>query len=187
MVFFVYTHVTRYLKPGDGLYLQAPSASTRITAQNHVGKGEALEMGTPSLIYFQQLGYHQNEVCAVIFQQNEGYLAGVGRVLASFLKKVRLVNGFTICPAPNYNEGEIICNGFGDVVAQFIQRHKEMKPVPFQSPPSPFYIYPAVEGQEEEFTYYVTAYGNNITIRVNNYEAKSEEMTIEEFYQLCNA
>ena len=162
------------------------SRDTHTRAQNHVSEGDALEMGTSSLIYFQEPGYHHTEVYAVIYQQNEGYLTGVGRVLASFLKKVKLVNGFTLCPAPNYNEGEIICNGFDDVVAQFIRRHKEVKPVPFQSPPSPFYIFPAVEGQEEEFTYYVTNNGNSITIRVNNYEAKSEEMTIEEFYQLCN-
>ena len=130
-------------------------------------------------------------ICAVIYQQNDGYLAGVGRVLASFLKKVRFThcNSFTHPDPPNYTEGDIVCNGFNDLVAQFIQSHKEVNPAPFQSPPAPFYIYPAVEGQEEEFTYYVESndYHGNISIRVNNYEGKSEEMTIEQFYELCNA
>ena len=33
-----------------------------------------------------------------------------------------MVDGFDMVPvaSSNYNEGDIICNGFGDVVAQFI-------------------------------------------------------------------
>ena len=104
-------------------------------------------MGTSSLIYFQQrYSNSETHIYAVIYQQNDGYLAGVDHILASFLKKVKFVNGFQVFPAPNYNESEIICNGFDDLVAQFIKRHKEIKPVPFQSPPAPLYVYPAVTG-----------------------------------------
>ena len=81
---------------------------------------------------------------------------------------------------------------FDDLVARFIQKHKEVKSVPFESElPSPFYIYPAVRGQEAEFTYYVTCntfnFRTGITVRVDNTEGKSAEMSVEEFYQLCNA
>ena len=146
-------------------------------------------METSSLIYFQEACTNgETWISAVVYQKGDGSLAGVGRVLASFLKKVRTES------APNYDEGDIICSGFGDLVANFIQMHKEVKPVPFQSPPAPFLIYPAINGQKEEFTYYVTFKETSSligfstqgsTITVENNEQKSGEMTIEEFHQQC--
>lgn len=112
----------------------------------------------------------------------------------TFLKAVKMVNGFDMVQAENYNEDDIICNGFGDVVAQFIQKHKEeVEPVhgdgwkkPFQL----FDIYPAVSGQEQEYTYYVTydVENSSFTVKVDSYheDEQHEEMSLEQFEQLCN-
>ena len=126
----------------------------------------------------------------VIYQHWDGYLAMVGRTLATFLKSVKVVNGFDLAAVASYNEGDIICNGFGDVVAQFIQKHKEIKEVPFDFPPAAFCIYPAVSGQREEYTYYVTyeKVNNVFTVKVDSVhdDEQYEEMSLVQFEHLCN-
>lgn len=149
-------------------------------------------MGTRSLIYFQE---KQNDgtivIYLVIYQHWDGYLAVVGRTLATFLKAVKVVNGLDAAAvAVNYNEADIVCNGFGDVVAQFVQKHKEIKEVPFDFPPASFYIEPAVGGQGEEYTYHVTydKVNNVFTVKVDSVhdDEQYEEMSLVQFEQLCN-
>ena len=102
-------------------------------------------MGTRSLIYFQEKRSDGTIVIyMVIYQQFDGYLAGVGNTLMTFLKAVKMVNRFEMLCEANYTEHDIVCNVFDDVVAQFVQKHKaEVRPVdgpdwrpPFQT----FYI-----------------------------------------------
>ena len=79
-------------------------------------------METPLLIYFKE----GTLISAVVYQKFNGSLAGVGRVLASFLKEVMMTRH-----PPNYDKDDIICTGFGHLVANFIQMHKEVKPAHF--------------------------------------------------------
>ena len=76
------------------------------------------------------------------------------------------------------------------MVAQFIQKHKEIKEVPFDFPPTSFYICPAVSGEREEYTYYVTydKVNNVFTIKVDSVhdDEQYEEMSLVQFEQLCN-
>ena len=151
-------------------------------------------MGTRSLIYFQE---KRNDgiivIYIVIYQQYDGYLAVVGRTLATFLKAVKMVNGFAMAPEVNYSEGDIICNGFGDVVAQFIQQHKQVKEVPYDFLPATFDIYPAVYDQYvlQDYDYYVTydRVNNTFTVKVDSYDEEEQyeaEMSVEQFAQLCD-
>ena len=111
----------------------------------------------------------------------------------TFLKAVKMVNGFEMLCEANYTEGDIVCNGFGDVVAQFVQKHKaEVRPVdgPDWQPRFPtFTIWPAVSGDREEYTYYVTydVEKNAFTVKVDYAYAVNQfgEMSLEQFEWLC--
>ncbi|MHA2064318.1 MAG: hypothetical protein ACXABY_08055 [Candidatus Thorarchaeota archaeon] len=132
-------------------------------------------MGTRSLIYFQERDSDGTIVIyVVIYQQWDGYpQGGVGERLATFLKNAVLVNGVPY-PAPEMKEEKFMCNGFDDLVARFIRKHKEDKA-------GGFYIYPAIPNQDQDYNYYVTNTDDGIKVKVN----KSPEMTIDEFYKMC--
>ena len=130
-----------------------------------------------SLIFFQYLYKEEVSIEAVVYQQWSGDLEGVGCTLATFLNNV--VIGPIEYPKPEYKKNAILCNGFDDVVARYIRMHREDKSY------HPFYIYPAIAGQKEEYNYYVT-YKNDaesISVKVND----SNEMSIDEFLELCAA
>ena len=66
-------------------------------------------MSTRSLIYFQVKRQDGSIVIyIVIYQHCDGYLAVVGHSLATFLKAVKLVNGFDTVAEQNFSEGIII-------------------------------------------------------------------------------
>ena len=107
-----------------------------------------------------------------------------------------MVNGFDMLCEVNYMEDDIVCDGIGNVVAQFVQKHKKdvVKPVdagddwrpPFQS----FLIEPAVSGEAaEEYTYYVTydVEKNAFTVKVDSAHEYNQygEMSLEQFERLC--
>ena len=49
----------------------------------------------------------------------------------------------------------------------------------------PFLIYPAVSGQKEEFTYYVTfdSVNKSFTVQVDNCDDVTVDMPVEQFFQ----
>ena len=112
--------------------------------------------GTKSLIFFGG----DAAIYAVIYQQWNGDLQGVGHTLAKFLQW--------------WNEN-VHDQDFGSIVASFITNTKE------NSPGHPFYFCPAVADQAEEYNYFVTSNGEKLSIRVNN----SAEMSVEEFQEMC--
>jgi hypothetical protein len=129
-------------------------------------------MGTRSLLVFQERYGDKLLVYVIIYQQYDGYPSGVGKMLSTFLKKVRLINGIR---GGEPDPEKIECNGFDDLVARFIRLHKKDEP-------GNFYIVPEQSGYGEEFTYYVTFInGKDLSVKVN----ESEEMTLDQFEEFC--
>lgn len=134
-------------------------------------------MGTTSLIYFQEKRADGTIVIYVIvYQHFDGYLSGVGRNLATFLTAVKMVNGFDMVSEANYNEGDIICNGFGDLAAQYIKKYEKENPRICET---------SCVGDREEFTYYVTYNTTSgcLTVKLDGFDV---EMSPKQFEQLCN-
>ena len=73
-------------------------------------------MGTRSIIYFRDR--HGNNY-AIIYQQYDGYLVGVGKELAEFLLNIVVVNGISKLSAP-----KIAGNGAGCIAAQYVSLKK---------------------------------------------------------------
>ncbi len=73
-------------------------------------------MGTRSTIKF----YEGNDPLLSVYTQYDGYISGVGRDLANFLKDIKVVNGYgskdTIFNA---------ANGMGCLAAQYLARFKD--------------------------------------------------------------
>jgi hypothetical protein len=69
-------------------------------------------MGTRSTVTF--IDEWSNAPLCTIYQQYDGYLEGVGKILAEFLQGIEVVNG--IRP----NETRRIANGMGCLAAQYI-------------------------------------------------------------------
>ena len=77
-------------------------------------------MGTRSTIAFIPKKEGKEEKPLVrIYQQFDGYIDGVGHDLANFLKSRKICNGIPI------GTDDILANGFGDLVAQYIAETKE--------------------------------------------------------------
>ena len=111
-----------------------------------------------------------------VYQHWNGMLEGCGRALATFLKDVVLViNGIQINPESECKENMIVCNGFCDLVARFIRKHKE-------DMPGDLYINSAVDSME--FNYYVINTDEGIRIKVEHDTIKAV-MSIDQFVDLC--
>jgi hypothetical protein len=135
-------------------------------------------MGTHSLIIVQhqpqstQSAQHKPEIYAVIYQQYDGYLDGVGQLLYNLLRNVRVVNGI---PAGDTRD---VANGPGclaaRIVAFFKNKSKNANRAGFRAngisgpewaggcyllAPSKFSA-----GLEEEWNYYITVKGEEEVI-----------------------
>lgn len=114
---------------------------------------------------------------AVVEQKYDGYLGGVGRTLAKFLQSVQLVNWIQVS---RYSQENVVaCNGFGDLVAQFIKKNKSSMVV--QADPH----------ATSEYTYHVTYTARGIRVLVKSYNWEDEgiemccEISIDEFLEMC--
>jgi hypothetical protein len=117
-------------------------------------------MGTRSVIYFQERRKNGRIVIyAVVYQQYDGYLSGVGKELATFLKAVKFIELMVGLVVEPENVDMIICNGFGDLVARFIQKFK--KDAPYK-----FYVSSATLDQDQEYSYYVVNTDEGIRVKV---------------------
>lgn len=76
-------------------------------------------MGTRSTITFYEKRKDKIIPIVNIYQQYDGYLEGVGKVLCEWLKNKILVNGFTPYDVEN------VANGVGCLTAQFIEQNKK--------------------------------------------------------------
>ncbi|CAE7573170.1 unnamed protein product [Symbiodinium natans] len=101
-------------------------------------------MGTGGLVVFRsaEKGARRG-VYACIYFQCDGYYTSLGVRLAEFLKTCKLVNGLSGEP----DDGKIICNGFGCLVAQFISH--------FKTGAGHLYMFPTDCKLEMEFVYIV--------------------------------
>ena len=131
-------------------------------------------MGTRSIISFILKDLDGNEsVLTEIFQQNDGYLEGVGRSLCEWLLTKKIINGIGI----NQYTDEY-ANGYGDLAAQYVRDFKERGP-------GNLYITSSYDKDWIDYNYEVvcdlkdysflsegTPANNVITIRVNNFGEK---------------
>jgi hypothetical protein len=130
------------------------------------------KMGTRSLIYFEEVDAEGNvTVYVVIYQQYDGYPEGVGATLASFLKRMRIVNGYN----SNDEKSGNVANGFDCLIPQFIAQEKKGI--------GNFYIYPAntQPGGDIDWVYRVQDTSEGIKIRVWD----KDPISINEFCEMC--
>lgn len=73
-------------------------------------------MGTRSTVKF----YEDNDPLLSVYQQYDGYISGVGRELAEFLKPIEVVNGF----GGDMKAGTH-ANGMGCLAAQYVAENKK--------------------------------------------------------------
>jgi hypothetical protein len=100
-------------------------------------------MGTRSLTYV--FDHHNNDVLTCIYRQYDGYIAGHGLEIASYLSKFTIVNGL------GARDEEIkIANGMGCLSAQLIGHLKAGEA-------GNIYIYPPLLNQDcgQEYEYHV--------------------------------
>ena len=75
-------------------------------------------MGTRSTVKFYS-EFNEDECIAAVYQQFDGYISGVGRSLAEFLKAKTMINGIGV----NQDMPEF-ANGMGCLAAQFVREFK---------------------------------------------------------------
>ena len=102
-------------------------------------------MGTGGLVLFRSVRGGKPAVYACIYFQCDGYYQSLGVRLAEFLMSCKLVNGLGLPSADD--EGKIICNGFGCLVAQFVAQ--------FKTRPGHLYFFPADGKLDMEYVYVV--------------------------------
>lgn len=95
-------------------------------------------MGTRSTITFYRAEEDVRVPYTTIYQQNDGYIDGVGKELCEWLSKQTMINGISDYGIPN------ICNGVGDLIAQYIAR--------FKNGVGDLYVYPT--GKMEDYCDY---------------------------------
>lgn len=116
-------------------------------------------MGTRSTIKFLS-EWGKNEPILTIYQQYDGYISGVGRDLAKFLKKKTVINGISSQTMKNY------ANGMGCLAAQYLKSiKKEIGGV-----------YCTWPEDEQEFNYTVRLEDGQIKISVDDFDGTPEEL-----------
>lgn len=144
-----------------------------------------------SIIYFQERRNASIAINAVIYQECNGSLEGVGHALACFLEKVLLVSTMEIGPEAESRGDRIVCYGFGDLVARFVKKLKKDKR-------GDFYLHPATADQKESIIYYVTNTREGIVVQIQGMQcenvtlerssenhSRTIEMCVDDFIRLC--
>lgn len=102
-------------------------------------------MGTRSTIVFKA----NDKPVLTLYKQFDGYINGLGKEIAHFLKEVKLVNGI-----PYGKENELIANGIGDLALLFVKEMKEhsgnLYAIPYEKFGVESYNY-QIEGKTDEF------------------------------------
>ena len=125
-------------------------------------------MGTRSLVVLQEKQENGSIIrYVVIYEQYDGDLLNIGLKLATFLKSIRVVNGFHL-------GDKDVANGVGCLAAQYIAQNK--------TGPGGFYIDDSNRALDEEFVYIVT-YDAKLKQITVNFDGK--EMTVNDFYNIC--
>lgn len=107
-------------------------------------------MGTRSLTIVEEVG--GAEIC-VLYRQYDGYPAGHGAELKSFLEGLQIVNGLGL------GDQKRMANGMDCLAAQLIAH--------FKTEPGGFYLYPAGSRDcGEEYIYTVYTDGGKLMVRV---------------------
>jgi hypothetical protein len=131
-------------------------------------------MGTRSLTYV--FDHHNNDVLTCIYRQYDGYIAGHGLEIASYLSKFTIVNGL------GARDEEIkIANGMGCLSAQLIGHLKEGQA-------GNIYIYPPKLNMDcgQEFEYHI--YKDTIQAYENAYGKSKRQIfkgSWSEFLEYC--
>ena len=123
-------------------------------------------MGTHSLIYMREIVNGKTLTYAVLYQQYDGYVEGVGKNLVDFLKNIKIVNGF-VHGVKNQ------ANGAGCLFAQLIKH--------FKDDVGGSYLVPITDTEErEQFNYYVDVVDKNIMITIYDRNNFLFEGSVEE-------
>lgn len=115
-----------------------------------------------SVIVFQERCNGRMVTYMVLWKRLDDYFSGFGQALAIFLKHMLLVDGLQINPEAEHKDNMIVCNGFGDLVARFIAKHK------CNQPTDDIILCPAVvaRGEDAAIIYYVTHSDEGICVQV---------------------
>lgn len=130
-------------------------------------------MGTRSTVKFYDGGYVSEEekgtcLCAV-YQQYDGYPEGVGYELASMLKDIEIVNGFSTGMKAGTH-----ANGVGCLAAQFVKTYKQGLGG----------MYMTTENDTQEYDYEVyIEHGEEPRIRVKNWGDLIFDGNVDELYE----
>lgn len=112
-------------------------------------------MGTRSTVRFYS-EFNQEEPILNVYQQYDGYIDGVGKELANFLKSKILINGFN--STQTIKDG--FANGMGCLAAQYVAENK--------TEIGGFYL--TTEDDNQEYNYEVRFIDNKFAIKVKYYD-----------------
>lgn len=118
-------------------------------------------MGTRSTTKFYD--EHNGECLLAIYEQFDGYLSGVGYVLANFLKGKKVINGFGK-PEETMENG--YANGMGCLAAQYVASRKTKI--------GGFYI--TTPDDSQSYDYEVRIVDGQIQIKVDKFIGTPEEL-----------
>jgi hypothetical protein len=124
-------------------------------------------MGTRSTIKM----FENGECLGAVYQQYDGYPYCVGKELADFIDKHKIINGFNSQTSKNF------ANGIGCLFAQFIAKIKT----------GIGGVYMTTQNDEQEYNYsvmYVSSVGE-ITIKVEYGDEKIFKGNIKQFKEFC--
>jgi hypothetical protein len=124
-------------------------------------------MGTRSTIKM----FENGKCLGAVYQQYDGYPSCVGKELADFIDKHKIINGF------NSQTSENFANGIGCLFAQFIAKIKT----------GIGGVYMTTQNDEQEYNYsvmYVSSVGE-ITIKVEYGDEKIFKGNIKQFKEFC--
>ena len=147
-------------------------------------------MGTHSKIVFQERCNGQTVVYAMVEWEYSGNFGHAGRILATFLKSVKLVTWIQITSSKSNSqcrENVVPCNGFGDLVAQFFIKTRKFVDK------GRIKLCPACDTDPYgDFNYYVTYTGGEVRVQVKvpSWEEEDEikmccEISVDEFLDMC--
>ena len=117
-------------------------------------------MGPRSTVKFYD-EFEKEEPILSVYQQFDGYIDGVGRDLANFLKDKKIIHGIS-----NQTMEEGFANGMGCLAAQYVAEKK--------TEIGGFYL--TTKDDEQEYNYEVRFIDGKLIIKVNYFEGTPEEL-----------
>ena len=109
-------------------------------------------MGTRALI---EITDETDTVLVTLYKHMDGYPAGLGKELATFLKPIKIVNGLS------YQKHSKIANGVGCLAAQLIAE--------FKQDAGGLYVYPpGTRNVGEEFIYLIHPVGEDVVLTIKH-------------------